>query len=609
MALTIIDKTTPTTADLGTVTKSLFLAGPCPRGEYTDWKGSWHNDAVRILQDLGFDGHVFIPLPFSDLSYSAGVAWEEHFLELADHIVFWVPRSEDMPGFTTNVEFGEYMRSNKASLGYPDGAVKTRYLDAKAVRYGLAVNHTLEGTLKAAVDLLGAGAARTGGETQVPLLIWQNPGFQSWYRNQVQAGNKLVGAKMLWSFKMPIAKKLFCFVLHADVYVASEDRVKSNEFMFTRSDISCVVAYVRGTDLLSTRVLTIREFRTPARTPDGFVHELPGGSSLKDGEDPRVIASHELEEETGLTIDPERFHLIPARQLASTLSTHVAHVFAVEITEAEAASVVGTEHGVAADTEHTYVGLASFEDIITGKVPFDFSMIGMIGAASLYPTMAQTSQRIEIGKVPGDVAKFIDAFEAAGIEGIDPRGVVLSDVDPVTAARMQMMVNADRRQRSVLTMDVGEVTAEQLQEVTVAFETAVPKVFLGGTCANSTWREDLIERLRIDYFNPVVADWTPECQAEELRQRETCDFVLYVITPRMEGVYSIAEVVDDANRRPEKTVFCVLDSDPTDAVNYEFTKAQRKSLKAVEDLVRSRGARVCGNLGEVAAFLNGKAQS
>ena len=68
------------------------------------------------------------------------------------------------------------------------------------------------------------------------------------------------------------------------------------------------------------------------------------------------------------------------------------------------------------------------------------------------------------------------------------------------------------------------------------------KVFLGGTCNESTWRDKLIKMLEIDYFNPVVDDWTEECYQEELRQRKICDYCLYVITPRMKGVYSIAEV-------------------------------------------------------------------
>ncbi len=32
------------------------------------------------------------------------------------------------------------------------------------------------------------------------------------------------------------------------------------------------------------------------------------------------------------------------------------------------------------------------------------------------------------------------------------------------------------------------------------------KVFLGGTCNGSLWRDALIKKLNIDYFNPVVPD-------------------------------------------------------------------------------------------------------
>lgn len=45
------------------------------------------------------------------------------------------------------------------------------------------------------------------------------------------------------------------------------------------------------------------------------------------------------------------------------------------------------------------------------------------------------------------------------------------------------------------------------------------KVFLGGTCNNSTWRGSLITLLDIDHFYPVVDNWTEECKAIELRER------------------------------------------------------------------------------------------
>lgn len=123
------------------------------------------------------------------------------------------------------------------------------------------------------------------------------------------------------------------------------------------------------------------------------------------------------------------------------------------------------------------------------------------------------------------------------------------------------------------------------------------KVFLGGTCNNSTWREKLIPMLKIDYFNPVVPDWTPECQAEEICQRHVCDFCLYVITSEMTGSYSIAEAVDDSNKRPEKTIFCFLEEG--------FDKHQAKSLTAVANMVIDNGGQAFGDLESVAEYLNG----
>jgi len=124
------------------------------------------------------------------------------------------------------------------------------------------------------------------------------------------------------------------------------------------------------------------------------------------------------------------------------------------------------------------------------------------------------------------------------------------------------------------------------------------KVFLGGTCNESTWRDELIKMLEIDYFNPVVDDWTPECMTEEIRQREICDYCLYTITPEMTGVYSIAEVIDDSNKRPDSTIFCVLNSGTA------FDEGQIRSLLSVGEMVERNGGRFFTSLIEVAHYLN-----
>ena len=126
------------------------------------------------------------------------------------------------------------------------------------------------------------------------------------------------------------------------------------------------------------------------------------------------------------------------------------------------------------------------------------------------------------------------------------------------------------------------------------------KVFLGGTCNESTWRNRIISMLQIEYFNPVVDDWTPDCMAEEIKQRNNCDFVLYTITPKMTGVYSIAEVVDDSNKRPNKTIFIRLRDDG----NLRFDEGQWKSLGAVAKMVTDNGGKVFDNLKSAANYIN-----
>lgn len=122
------------------------------------------------------------------------------------------------------------------------------------------------------------------------------------------------------------------------------------------------------------------------------------------------------------------------------------------------------------------------------------------------------------------------------------------------------------------------------------------KVFLGGTCAKSTWRDELIPMLDVDYFNPVVEDWNEEAQQEEVKQRKDCNYCLYVITKEMEGVYSIAEVVDDSNKQPDKTIFCYLEDG--------FSKGQKKSLDQVGSMVEENGGKCFTSLKEIADYLN-----
>lgn len=112
------------------------------------------------------------------------------------------------------------------------------------------------------------------------------------------------------------------------------------------------------------------------------------------------------------------------------------------------------------------------------------------------------------------------------------------------------------------------------------------KIFLGGTCGKSNWREKLIPYLEmcgIKYFNPVVENWTPECkEIEDFEKEYKCNVHLYVITDDMEGFYSIAEIVDSCHRcksgNVDKVYFYYMGD--------KFTEHQLKSLEATCDLCR-----------------------
>ena len=128
----------------------------------------------------------------------------------------------------------------------------------------------------------------------------------------------------------------------------------------------------------------------------------------------------------------------------------------------------------------------------------------------------------------------------------------------------------------------------------------VNSTFLGGTCSTSTWREELLAKLNsnVETFNPVVPDWTPECQAIEDQARAESRYVLFVLSKEMVGVFSVAEVVDCSNKYPGRTLFCFLPD--------EFEGHMLKSLKATAKMVAGNGAKVFDNLDEIAEFLNGQ---
>jgi len=132
----------------------IFLAGPSPRkSDDLDWRPL----ALDILSQGGFCGEVYVPLPRNGVwldNYDAQIDWEVEYLNKARIIAFWIPRHiENLPGFTTNVEFGEFLHSGKIVFGYPSGADKMKYLHYRALKSGLPVFDDLGAMLVFAQNL------------------------------------------------------------------------------------------------------------------------------------------------------------------------------------------------------------------------------------------------------------------------------------------------------------------------------------------------------------------------------------------------------------------------------------------------------------------------
>ncbi len=129
------------------------------------------------------------------------------------------------------------------------------------------------------------------------------------------------------------------------------------------------------------------------------------------------------------------------------------------------------------------------------------------------------------------------------------------------------------------------------------------KVFLGGIKGSSKWREMLIPQLKINYFNPESLDSSREAMQKEQAEKDSSDFILYFITPKMLEFNPVFEVVDDSNKRPQKTLFCYT-SKEEDA---EFSNHQNKSLIATGKMVERNGGKWFKTVEELVEFLNSNA--
>ena len=363
------------------ITKSIFLAGPTPRSKDNV---SWRKEAIELFKKLGYDGTIFIPEAREGKNYpeyNKQIEWEQQMLDACDCILFWIPRNmKTLPALTTNIEWGKYQNSAKVVVGFPEDSEHNRYIKYECEKLQIDVNNSLEDTIESAIRFVGNGAYRENGECYIPLNIWSTDMFQKWYSEQKNVGNILESARVNYIFKMPKAQKVFLWILYVKIFIKNENRYKENEFVVSRTDISSIVMYKKDEkDILNSDIILIKEFRSPGSTHDGYVHELPGGSSIDEKDNIDVI-SDEVFEEVGVRFDNSRFKFEESRQIMATLCSHKCHLYSIELTDNEFELIKNESkniHGVKEDSELTYIEIKKIKEIINDNL-VDWSNIGYI---------------------------------------------------------------------------------------------------------------------------------------------------------------------------------------------------------------------------------------
>ena len=123
----------------------IFLAGPTVRGNQQHLT-SWRIAACEEFRKLGFNGTLILP-EFEDKAESDQYRydiplWEFAGLTIADCIMFWIPRTRELIGLTTNFEIGYWISRdfNKIVYGRPNDAYRMKYID---IMWGAVANGDL----------------------------------------------------------------------------------------------------------------------------------------------------------------------------------------------------------------------------------------------------------------------------------------------------------------------------------------------------------------------------------------------------------------------------------------------------------------------------------
>lgn len=391
MPLTVVRPGDPLPAAFS---RSIYLSGPARTPDGVDWR----SEAIRILDELGFDGVVYDPivpgLTAVDVTNEV-VEWQWAARNRSDMVVGWLGAESERTSGGTRSELMHDLQLGKAVLGVAPNYRRTDQLITEARRRNVPVVSGLRAMLVESVNQIGPGIWREGGECEVPLSVYRTPQFQGWLASHKTApvSDRLRSAKLNWVHRggngMP-----FAFAIQVAIEIGDEidprtgeNRVKSNEFVAFRTDMSHVVPVcIDESDIDNSQVVLVVEFRSAVSNAIGKAIEPPGGSpSLGMAMTDEDVAMEELAEEVGIH-DFDRARLIPLgrHQVSATFSAHRDNVYVALLTKEEMAAVCARADevlGVEADTERTTRLIPTVGNVLDGDVGCDLASMGMVGMA------------------------------------------------------------------------------------------------------------------------------------------------------------------------------------------------------------------------------------
>ena len=120
--------------DVNYILPTIFLAGPTERSNQPHLT-SWRFEAIEMFKESGFCGNLIIPEFTSNVESAQHMydlpIWEFEGLRRCHAIMFWIPRTRELIGLTTNHELGYWMgrERDKVVYGRPSYAYRIAYLD------------------------------------------------------------------------------------------------------------------------------------------------------------------------------------------------------------------------------------------------------------------------------------------------------------------------------------------------------------------------------------------------------------------------------------------------------------------------------------------------